>query len=161
MCPFGFVSSILPLFPSVLYHFLLLGLHSSVSVSSSLSLISPLSPKSERTHIKNSKSVDWIRLTTLLQADNFLLFFLHLRRMRCFEKGQRQEGISWRCHSAECISFIQRWQLRGHVSSRRNTQHATCKLLQDAHALELHTTAFLMWEMPVLLVGLEAKVTCF
>ena len=79
--------------------------------------------------------------------------------MRCFEKGEKQGGISWRCHSAECISFILRWQLRGNVSSRRNMQPANHSTTPNA--LDLHITALLMWEMPVLLVKLEAKVICF
>ena len=116
-------------------------------------------PKNERTHNKNAKSVNWIRLMTLLHAETILLFCLTPAPDEVFWKGRETRGhflempFSW--------MYLLYTALTTPWTRVISTHHATRKPLDDAHALELHITAFLMWEMPVLLVVLEAKVTCF
>jgi len=155
-----FVSCILSLFPSILCYFLSLGLHSSASASLSLSSFCPAFPReSERTRIKNANSVNWTRLKTLLHAETFLLFLFYT----CAGWGVLKRKRNKTAFPGDAIQLNVRVSPLYCVDNSAETCHidATCKPLDDALALELHITALLMWEVPVLLVELEAKVTCF
>jgi hypothetical protein len=137
-----FVSSISSLFPSVLYHFLLLGLHSSVSASLSLSLFCPTFPQKRNNTYQKRQSVHWIRLMPLMNADTILLFCLTPAPDEVFWKGRETKGhflempFSW--------MYLLYTALTTPWTRVISTHHATSKPLDDAHALELHITAFLM-----------------
>jgi hypothetical protein len=104
MCPFG--SLLVPIYSYFLLSyatschsvFIPRFLHHSRSLYSA-----PGSSRSERTYIKNAKSVQWIRLMTLLHAQAVLLFCLTPAPDEVFWKGRETRGyflempFSWMC----------------------------------------------------------------